>query len=42
MPLTYTNRHREIHYFRSAARKVNVDNDFIAAVKELGVECEAN
>ena len=39
MPLTYTNRRHKTY---SAARKVNVDNDFIAAVKELGVECGVN
>jgi len=36
----FTNKERLA--FRSAARKVNVDNDFIAAVKELGVECGVN
>jgi DNA polymerase-3 subunit alpha len=36
----FTNRERLA--FRSAARKVNVDNDFIAAVKDLGVECGVN
>ncbi|GAB4494361.1 MAG: DNA polymerase III subunit alpha [Saprospiraceae bacterium] len=36
----FTNKERLA--FRSAARKVNVDNDFIAAVKDLGVECGVN
>lgn len=38
--IDYTNKEKLA--FTSQARKVNVDNDFIAAMTVLGVECGVN